>query len=118
MTDPEDRMAETAQDWDDEEYDDRDDEPCDHDDQDIDILTGRWSCYRCNESGYTTSEQIDAQIQFQREYAEYEERENRRQWWRDLFVPVADPIRSMVRRINEWQTRRRFSDRADDDIPF
>lgn len=95
-----------------------DDEPeCDHDDYDIDILDGRCRCL-CGHSWCASQEQVEAEIKRQREYSEHEERENRRQWWRDLFAPITDPIRTLRRRLFEWRLRRQFPEHVDDDIPF
>ena len=68
-------------------YDDYED-PCDHEDYDIDILTGEWWCPNCNERRTATEAEIVMMYRHMAEYAEYEERENRRQWWRDLFWPI------------------------------
>ena len=77
--------------WNDEidEYEDLfgDEDPCDHEDHDTDLLDGRCSCWRCGETWYATTEQIDAQLRFESEYYEMMEREERRQWWRDLWRP-------------------------------
>jgi hypothetical protein len=102
-------MSTDDSDWD--RHDHYEDDFCDHDDRDIDVLTGRWSCYRCGETGWASSQQIQAEIEHQAAYAEYEGRENRRQWWRDLFGPITAPFR-------RWRWRRRHPIELDDEIPF
>jgi hypothetical protein len=96
--------------------DDEYDEPCDHEDYEVDILTGRCHCDRCSESWYASDEEINLQIRHEAEYHENMERENRRQWWRDLF----QPIRNLTHRLYEWRISRNFeiSKGDDDDIPF
>lgn len=95
------------------QYDDGyDDEPreddCDHEDYEADILTGEATCHRCGHIWTQTPEEIEAEIDRQRAYSEYEDRENRRQWWRDLW----ERIRSFFPR------RKRTSTISDDGIPF
>ena len=60
-----------------DEYDGFDDDFCDHDDRDVDILTGRATCYRCGESWWMTDEQLRQEIRLAAEIyecieAEYE----------------------------------------------
>jgi len=99
--------------WNDDidEYEDRfggDEDPCDHEDHDTDILDGRCHCWRCGETWYATAAQIDAQLRFESDYYEMMEREERWRWWRDLW----DRIRSFFPR------RRGPTFSSDDDIPF
>src|SRR6185503_19015848 len=70
-----------------------DPDPCDHDDYEVDILDYRCRCV-CGHSWHASAEQVLAEIERQREYYEYEERENRRQWWRDRW----DSVKSLFRR--------------------
>ncbi len=42
-----------------------DDEPCDHDDEDVDILTGRAHCYRCGEARWLTDKELRREIEIQ-----------------------------------------------------
>lgn len=108
-----------AEEWDEpDDFDDRDDDPCDHDDRDIDILTGRWSCYRCGEAGWASNEQIDAEIKHQAAYAEWEDRENRRQWWRNLLAPMLYPLSALHWQWHLLKHRWRKADDFDDEIPF
>ena len=44
-------------------YDLYDDEPCDHEDRDVDILTGRASCWQCGESWWLTDEQLRRELE-------------------------------------------------------
>lgn len=87
-----------------------DPDPCGHDDYEVDILDGRCRC-SCGHSWYATEDQISRQIEFHREYAELEEREHRRQWWRDLYYKITIPLRPFRR----WRARRLY---GDDDLPF
>lgn len=92
-----------------------DDEPeCDHDDYDVDILDGRCRCL-CGHSWYASSKEIEAEIERQREYSEWEECENRRQWWRDKTLPIRMFFFRMLERI--WP-RRALNVLHDDEIPF
>lgn len=105
-------------DWDDECGCDGEDEPCDHEDYDIDILTGDWMCWICGEKRAATQAEIDMMIRHQAEYCEYEARENRRQWWRDLFYPVLYPLSVVQWQWQKLKLRWRGSPALDDDIPF
>ena len=97
-------------DWDDPTADDYpyEDEPCDHEDYDINIVDGRASCHRCGESWYASEEEILNVIDGMAAYAQYEERENRRQGWRDIWYSV----KSFFSRRRPKQTV------TDDDLPF
>lgn len=44
------------------EDDDYDDDPCDHDDHDTDILSGRATCYRCGESWWMSAAELKREI--------------------------------------------------------
>lgn len=98
--------------------DDYEDDPCDHDDYETDILDGRCQCWRCGKSWYATTEQIDAELRFQSEYAEVMEREDSRQWWSDLFYNLRHPLQALRWQLQKrgWLTPR--SATTDDDIPF
>jgi|SRR6185312_1019946 len=103
---------------DDDDFDyERDDEPCDHEDHDVNLIDGRCQCYRCGESWYATTAEIDEQLRFESEYHEAMERENRRQWWSDLFWAIRHPLATL-----HWEMQKRgwFRPRVltDDDIPF
>jgi hypothetical protein len=87
---------------------DEHDEPCDHENYDIDILDGRATCDRCGERWYASNEEVLQTIDHMAWYAEYEERENRKQWWRDIW----HSIKSIIPR------RKRLAHIDDDDIPF
>lgn len=95
----------------DEDWDDREDDPCDHDDYDADLLSGRCHCWRCGHSWYATAEQLDAQLRWESEYHEAMEREYRREWWRTL------PARLWAK---AWEPFRRKPPMPADDpeIPF
>ena len=98
-------------------YDDQWDEDdfCEHDFPDIDILTGEWYCSRCGELRAATQDEIEAEIEFHRQYAEHEEREHRREFWRKLTLPIRWAIFRTLERI--WP-RKSISVLTDDEIPF
>ena len=92
-----------------------DDDWCEHEEYDIDIVTGDWMCWRCGEHRAATTAEIEMMIQHQAEYAEYEDRENRRQWWRDRFGPILrwwEAVRSIFLRPKPAVII------AEDEIPF
>jgi hypothetical protein len=96
--------------------DDYEEDPCDHDDYETDLLDGRCRCI-CGHSWYASTEDIDRQLRFQSEYAEAMEREDSRQWWSDLLWAVRHPIATA-----HWEMQKRGWFRkpapSDDDIPF
>ncbi|NEV75619.1 hypothetical protein DYI24_00815 [Rhodopseudomonas sp. BR0C11] len=94
---------------DEDEYDGWDDVACDHEGYDVDIISGRAFCWRCGEAWSVSDEELRRHAEAMAEYAEWEERENRRQWWRDLWNGLTTPIRKFTRRL---------SPDADDGIPF
>lgn len=104
---------------DDDDFDyDRDDDPCDHDDYDTDLLDGRCHCYRCGESWYASAAEIDAELRYQSEYAEAMEREDRRQWWNDLIYAVLHPLQTIHWKLAQRGWFRTSPAITDDDIPF
>lgn len=103
--------------WDDDSwkdgYEDYDD--CDHEDYEIDVCTGRADCNRCNYHWYLTSEEINRELDRQANYYEDMEREERRQWWYDLWHPVwLMRIRSRL----AWRPWAKSAPITDDEIPF
>lgn len=46
----------------DDDYEGYDDDFCDHDDYDADILTGRAQCYRCGEAWWLSDGQLRQEI--------------------------------------------------------
>jgi hypothetical protein len=80
---------------------------CDHEDADLDILDGRYRCL-CGYSWLASEAEILSAIDAQAAYSEYEDRENRRQWWRDLW----ERVRSMFPR------RKPAVCVTDDEVPF
>lgn len=50
---------------DDDPYcDDWEDDPCDHDDYDVDLLAGRACCYRCGEAWWLSNEQLKKETEW------------------------------------------------------
>jgi hypothetical protein len=98
-------------------YDDEPEDDCDHTDYESDILTGIASCDRCGHRWMQSLEEIEAEHRRISAYQEYEERENRRQWWSDLFYNVRHPLQAI-----HWQMQKRGWLRrpavTDDEIPF
>lgn len=86
--------------------DDDYDEPCDHEDYEIDIIAGRAECHRCGESWYASEDEILSAIDAESAYDRYWERENRREWWREVWRS----IRAFFRIRRPVIT--------DDDVPF
>lgn len=83
------------------------DEPCDHEDREIDTIEGRARCHRCGESWYASEEEILIAIDSEAAYARYEERETRRQRWFNLWEKIRTIIPCRKRALVN-----------DDDIPF
>lgn len=98
--------------------DDRDEVLCDHDDYDVDILSGRASCNRCMEHWYVSDDEVNRQIEHEAAYHEHMERENRRQWWSDVLYAVRHPLVTIHWQLCKrgWIGRRATA--SDDDIPF
>lgn len=103
---------------DDDDYDDVPQDECDHDAYEIDILTGRAECSFCPHSWYLTSEEIEREIERQASYHEDCEREERRQWWRDLLWPIRRLIHRTIERFRIWRAGLTFREAEDDEIPF
>ena len=58
--------------WDYDDPWDYNDEPdeCDHEDYDVDILTGRAHCYRCGDAWWLTGDQLSQEHRWQAEQYE------------------------------------------------
>lgn len=98
--------------------DDYEDDPCDHDEYEVDILDGRCWCDRCGHRWYATDEQVEREIERQAAYTEYEERENRKQWWRDRFDFILYPINRLRWKLQHLRWHWQRKPVLDDDIPF
>lgn len=94
-----------------------DESECDHDDYDCDVLDGRCRCI-CGHSWYASNEQVLAEIGRQREYSEWEEQENRRQWWGDLLYNVRHPLQAIHWQLQKHGWLRPRTAPTDDEIPF
>lgn len=90
----------------DDEYDD----PCDHEDYEIDTLEGRAHCDRCGESWYASEDDVLRVIDTESAYARYVEELERRQWWQVLWDRIKAPFQKL--------RRPRPMPVLDDDIPF
>lgn len=91
---------------------------CEHDQYSIDILSGRAECDMCPHSWYVTNEEIERECQRQAEYDEWQEREDRKQWWRDRFAFILGPLSSLHWECQKLKLRWRRAPIIDDDIPF
>jgi hypothetical protein len=99
-----------------DEYDDYDAErECDHEEHQIDILTGRAECCMCPHSWYVSGDEITREIERQATYYEDIERQERRQWWLDKTYPVRMFLHRLLMRV--WP-RKSLSVLTDDEIPF
>lgn len=91
------------------------DDDCDHEHFDIDILSGRASCNDCLASWYATNEQIEAQHRHEIEYAEWVDQQQRRERWEWL----ARPWRWFwYRALLPLSPRKATGMLHDDEIPF
>lgn len=95
-------------------YDDGEEDPCDHDEYDLDILTGRAFCYRCGEAWYATDEEMRAEAQRQADYWEWTAEQERpwnrfKEWLRSTRLAAA---------ISRWRFNRNFRRDFDDEVPF
>lgn len=58
--------------WDDDDWEgyhaDHDDESCDHEGAEVDVVTGEWWCHRCHESRGASKAEIAAEIARMAEY--------------------------------------------------
>ena len=107
-------MSDDWEGWEDDSYDPSDfaDDPdCDHGDYEVDILTGWATCCTCHEHWPVSDEELNNEVRRQATYYEDMERENRRQWWRDLFEPIVSLFR-----LCRWC--RRHPVEIDDEVPF
>ncbi len=73
-----------------------DDDYCDHEDYDIDILEGRAHCYRCGQWWYLTGDELDKHLRLQSEYDAAMYREFRREntWWKRVIRWLAFKFRN------------------------
>jgi hypothetical protein len=96
-------------------YDEYDQEPCDHEAYEINIVDGRCWCHKCNEVWHASKDEISLQIQHEAEYHEWERTHHRREFWRKLSYPIRWPIFRLLERI--WpQKATRVLD--DGEVPF
>jgi hypothetical protein len=88
----------------DDDYEEED--PCDHEDYDVDIVSGLANCNICSADWYVGEDEIRLQIERENAYAAYQKRENRWRWCRDLWHSE----RSIFSRRKQVE--------VDDEIPF
>lgn len=105
-------MYDDGDDWRDLDYYELDDADCEHEHYEIDVCTGRAECDSCSKSWYVSGEEINRELDRQANYYEDMEREERRQWWRDLWDRLMAPFRAL-----RWR-RKSVAATDDDDIPF
>ena len=85
-----------------------DDDPCDHEDYDADVLTGRAMCNRCGHAWWQTTEEIELECRRIAEYSEWVAEQERpwvrfKEWARDWWLSIRWPPRKLP---------------AGDDLPF
>lgn len=95
-------------------------EYCDHDDYEIDILTGRVSCYGCDHSWWATNDQIKAEAERQAAYFEWEAEQHRpwnrfKEWAKNQLRGLKILMFYGVKIL--WPLRHRPIE-MDDEIPF
>jgi hypothetical protein len=100
--------------YDDDDWEDPRDH-CEHDQYEIDILTGRAECDMCSHSWRVTDAQMRREIELQSKYYDDMERMERRQWWRDRTYPVRMFLHRLLAKV--WP-RKSLSVLHDDEIPF
>ena len=101
----------------DEDYDPERD--CEHDDVEIDTISGRAYCQCCPKSWSCSDAEIDRELERQARWYEeceaHERRERRREFWRRITLPIRWPIFRLLEII--WP-RKSLKVLTDDDIPF
>lgn len=90
-------------------YDDDLEGECQHDEYDTDILSGRATCWNCGASWWQSEDEIQAEIDRQREYDEWCAAQQR------LCNRFKEWLGSWLHSL--WRRRRRSSE-TDDEIPF
>lgn len=99
-------------DWDEDEYENwSEDECCDHEDYDADILTGRAMCNRCGHAWWQTDKEMAAETERIRDYYEWME-DQERPWFR-----FKEWLGGLWFRIKQ-QWPKRNSPVVGDDFPF
>ena len=93
------------------EYDPYDDY-CGCEDADINPIDGQAHCYRCGRHWTASTEEINREIEFQRQYYEWEERQHRRERLSEIWERIKSAFR-FRRRRPEPETPD-----LDDEIPF
>lgn len=96
------------------EHEEPEDE-CAHEYYERDILTGLATCENCDHRWYLSNEQVRADMARETEYAKWQRRERRREYWRDLTYPIRFRTYRLLSRI--WP-RKACSVLVDDEIPF
>ncbi len=87
---------------------------CSHEEYDVD-WEGRANCSFCRASWWLTSEELVAHTRREAEYAEWQEKERRREFWRRFTLPIRWPI---FRLLQLLRVRKSAVVLADDEIPF
>jgi len=86
-------------DWDDDGYGPGDDyDDCPHEDYEAD-WNGRAICFRCGHAWWQSPEEMAREIEHQRQYDEWCQREQRREWlaerwWGRAWIAVTAAIRA------------------------
>jgi hypothetical protein len=83
---------------------------CEHEEYEIDIVTGRAECQYCSHAWWASRAEIDAEQDRQAAYWEWTQRQEH--WWYSRIDRVKDWWRSLWRRHSITQAT------IDDEIPF
>ncbi len=96
-------------------YDDEpEDDPCDHDDYEADILSGRAMCNRCGHAWWQTTEELETELRRQAEYGEWVAEQERREKWLRLTAP----FRWLGHKLLPLSPRTAIRSLDTDEIPF
>lgn len=99
-------MEQWPEEFDDYESDDLSDE-CDHEDYEVDILTGRAECNRCPHSWYQTAEDIEREIERIREYDAWQAEQYRAEhWWWRVWFWLRDTARAALAALDAMGAER------------
>ena len=101
------------------EEDDGAERYCEHDDVEIDVISGRAYCQCCPQSWHLSEQEVDEELDRQARYLEECEREDRRRKRREFWLKLTLPIRWPIFRVMEkiWP-KKAAAVLTDDEIPF
>lgn len=94
-------------------YDEYDE--CYHEDYDIDLLSGRCHCNRCSESWSASAEEMQAAFDHEREYAEWVDKQHRRELRLKLTLWSRWPLFRLLEKVWPRKAGRVLDD---SEVPF